>query len=78
MITPVGVTDSLRIVDLQVSLYAVQAMLDGENTEDAIEAAKAAHYESSESEYAAHFLVQLLYSFAKGIEDRAIAKATTK
>lgn len=78
MITPVAATDPLRIVDLQVALYAVQGMLDGLSTEDAIDTAKATHYDSEEAEYAAHMLVQLLYSFAKGIEERAIAKASRK
>jgi hypothetical protein len=74
MITPVAATDPLRIVDLQVALYAVQGVLDGDSAEAAIETAMGATYDSSESEHAAHMLVELLYSFAKGIEDRAIAK----
>lgn len=61
-------TDNLRIVDLQVALYAVQSMLDGETEEDAVADAQAAHYSSDGADMPAHALVNLLYSFARTVQ----------
>lgn len=76
MITPVGPTDALRIVDLQVAIQAAHGMLAGTNSGEAVENAQAATENSDdESRVTAHMLAQLLYSFGKGIEERAMAKS---